>query len=353
MHRAAADSKPAPYGVGRIESGVYGGHDPEAAHGHSFAEILAVIEHSGLSARVKERASRIFRTVAEAEARVHGIEVDAVHFHEVGAVDSIVDVCAAALALELLDIGLVASSAIAIGTGTATMAHGSMPLPAPAAAIILQGLPVRWTNVTDELVTPTGAAILACLVDRFTTPGDVRLLASGFGAGSTDRADPANVLRAVLYEGEGTDAAGRDLVEVLEFQVDDMSGEALGYLREQLEAAGALDVLMAPVAMKKNRPGTAITVIAERERLAGLLEIAFVDGTTLGIRHRTSARIVLDRRIETIDTPYGPIRVKVALFDERIVHVSPEHDDCAAAARRHRVALTDVVHEVRSHFAIH
>ena len=319
------------------------GSEPGAGHGRSFREIVELMTASGLSEKTKRRALDVFETLAAAEARVHGIEVEAVHFHEVGAVDSIVDICGAAVALELLEIDEVTSSRVGLGTGVRRMAHGEIPIPVPATAEIIQGMPVRMTGVTDEMLTPTGAAILRCIVDEFEPRQERRFLAQGFGAGSTERADPPNVVRAMLYEIEDAVEGLTVVIDVLETQVDDMTPESLGYLRERLESAGCLDFVIQPVLMKKNRPGHLLTVLASPKDADALEELLFLESSTFGIRRRQSRRRVLERETVEIETPWGSARLKLGLLDGRVIRASPEHEDCARLA----LATKRPINEIR------
>lgn len=332
-----------------IESGIYGGHDPHA-HGRSIREILTLIAASGLSDKTKHLASKIFGILAAAEGRVHGIPAEDVHFHEVGAIDSIVDICGAALALEILEIDEVTSTAVSVGVGTAQMAHGRLPLPAPAAAEILIGMPIHRTTLTDELVTPTGAAILKAIVATFEPRQDLSMRAIGYGAGSTNRADPPNVLRATLYERAATPFSPNDQIVELETQIDDMTPEAMGYLRTKLEDGGAVDVVLTSAMMKKNRPGVVVTVLARPESADKVSDILLRESSTFGVRRSLKDRICLDREIVAVETPFGPIRVKIGRRGDQILKASPEFEDCAAAASRHGIPLDVVMESARRAF---
>lgn len=332
-----------------IESGIYGGHDPHA-HGRSIREILILIAASGLSAKTKHLASKIFGILAAAEGRVHGIPAEDVHFHEVGAIDSIVDICGAALALEILEIDEVTSTAVSVGVGTARMAHGRLPLPAPAAAEILIGMPIHRTTLTDELVTPTGAAILKAIVATFEPRQDLLMRAIGYGAGSTNRADPPNVLRATLYERAASPTYAHDQVVEFETQIDDMTPEAMGYLRQKLEDGGAVDVVLSAAMMKKNRPGVLVTVLARPESADKIADILLIESSTFGLRRSLKDRICLDREIVAVETSFGPIRMKIGRRGDHILKASPEFEDCAAAAFRHGVPLDVVMESARRSF---
>ncbi|MEZ4333417.1 MAG: nickel pincer cofactor biosynthesis protein LarC [Myxococcota bacterium] len=318
---------------------------PGHAHppGRHYAEIRRLIERARLGRSVKERTLAIFEALGRAEAKVHGIRLDAVHFHEVGAVDAIVDVTAAALALELLAIDRISCSPVALGHGRIHSAHGHLPLPAPAALELLTGIPTVPAHVGWETVTPTGAAILRTVVDSFGPQPAMTIERVGYGAGN-DRPGPMpNLLRAVL----GKEAGWRgDRVVAIETNLDDFVPEHFDYLMERLLEAGALDVSIQHVQMKKNRPGFLLRVLArpsDRERLA---RIVFAESTAIGVRIAELDRLVLERESVRLSTKFGPVRVKVVRGVEGGLELSPEYDDCKRAARRRGVALREVVEGV-------
>ncbi len=323
-----------------------------------LAEVTAIIAAGDRPARARERARAIFQRLAEAEGVIHGVAPEEVTFHEVGAVDSIVDTVGVALGLELLDIGELYCSELPLTSGRVRAAHGALPVPAPATLELLKGTDAVWRPVATEgeLVTPTGAAVVATLA-RFARPA-LRVRASGYGFGS--RALPwANCARLLVGEPpvatmstrapEGAaerEGFQRDTVVVIESNIDNMTGEALGWLLERLLAEGALDVSYAPLQMKKQRPGALLTVIAapaDAERLAALI---LRESATLGVRLRTSERLIAGRRSEQIETPLGPARVKLKLAGERIIAVAPEYDDLAALAERAKLPLATVAEQV-------
>ncbi len=324
-------------------------HDHQSSHSHShgrsYRRIIEIIRRGRFSPETEARALAIFRTIAEAEARVHGTSVEEVHFHEVGAIDSIVDVCAAALAVELLGISKVTCSAIGIGRGVRRMAHGEVPIPAPATAEILRGLPVRRTEVEDELLTPTGAAILKVLVDDFHPCGDLVFQATGYGAGTADRADPPNVVRAQLFRASsGEDpCTTRETITVLETEVDDCSGEIMGQARQLLEDAGALDVLVQSVQMKKNRPGFLLTVVATPDRASPLEDIILRSTSTFGVRRYDTQRRSLERQVVTVHTPLGGARIKLGILHGEVIKATPEFVDCDRLAKASGVSLIEVM----------
>jgi uncharacterized protein (TIGR00299 family) protein len=312
-------------------------------HGRDYRDIRKLIERAKLSLSVKTRSLEIFAALARAEAKVHGTSVEDVHFHEVGAVDAIVDVTAAAIGLDLLEVTRVTCSPIAIGSGTIESDHGRLPLPAPATLALLAGLPTVPAGVEWETLTPTGAAILRTIVDEFCSLPAMTIEAVGYGAGNERKGPLPNVLRAVL--GEGQRMTG-DRVVCIESNLDDFVPEHFDYLMERLLDAGALDVSLQHLQMKKNRPGFLLRVLArpiDRDRLA---RIIFSESTSIGVRTSEWDRLVLDRRSIRLKTAFGSIRVKVISGPEGELHYSPEYDDCKRAAKKSGVALREVVRRV-------
>jgi pyridinium-3,5-bisthiocarboxylic acid mononucleotide nickel chelatase len=328
-------------------------------HAHRrLADVTALIAAGGLPARTSGRALAIFQRLAEAEGAVHGVAPDEVTFHEVGAVDSIVDTVGVALGLELLGVDDLYCSELPLTSGRVRAAHGPLPVPAPATLELLKGSAAVWRPVAaeGELVTPTGAAVVATLA-RFERPA-LRVAATGYGFGT--RALPwANCVRLLVGESPTTEAAtrapegaaeraglARDTIVVIESNIDNMTGEALGWLLERLLAEGALDVSYAPLQMKKNRPGALLTVIAapaDAERLATLV---VRESATLGVRLRPSERLIAGRRIERVETPLGPARVKLKLAGEQVIAVAPEYDDLRALAEQANLPLETVAAQV-------
>ncbi|MBV9268514.1 MAG: nickel pincer cofactor biosynthesis protein LarC [Acidobacteriaceae bacterium] len=307
-------------------------------HRH-LPHIDKIISGGSLSERAEQNALAIFRKLGEAEAKSHDIPIEKVHFHEVGAVDSICDIVGACVALDLLDVDEVYSSRINVGSGTVQTEHGVLPVPAPATAELLKDKPIYSAGPEAELTTPTGAAIVAALATGVGTLPPIRVLSQGFGAGDKDFAVQANVLRALI--GERTAASEATTVAVLEANVDDSTPQVLGYAMERLLESGALDVTLAPVCMKKNRPATLISVIAPpaiTDQLAGML---FQETTTLGVRIYYAERRVLERALTRVETQYGPIQIK----HTENGNFSPEYEDCRNAARTHNVALRAVIAE--------
>ena len=312
----------------------------EQHHHRGLSQILRIIERSRLSDVVKERAARIFTRLAAAEARVHNVPVEQVHFHEVGALDAIVDVVGACIGFELLGVEWFAASPLHVGSGTVEMAHGRFPVPPPAVAELLRDRPIYATDIKGELVTPTGAAIVSTLCDSHGPTPAMRLRATGYGAGGRSYEKFPNVLRVLVGEIE-TDAQNERLL-MLETNLDDVSPQVVGHLMERAFQRGALDCYFTPVQMKKNRPGVLVSILcrpAEREALTQLL---FAETTTLGVRSYEVERRALAREIVSVETRYGPVRIKVARLDGRITNATPEYEDCRAAAERHDAPLRDV-----------
>ncbi|RXT02828.1 nickel pincer cofactor biosynthesis protein LarC [Ammoniphilus sp. CFH 90114] len=307
------------------------------------ADILHMIESSSLPNRVKQRSMAIFQVIAEAEAKIHGMDPREVHFHEVGAMDSIIDTIGVCLALEYLEIDEVYASPVPTGYGKMKMAHGLYPIPAPATAELLRGIPLADLPVEGELTTPTGAGILKALVKEFRPIGSIKMERIGYGAGNKDFDHP-NVVRAILIQ-EVNDRK-RESIYVLETQLDDMTGEALGFAMERLFQEGALDVYYTPVYMKKNRPGTLITVLVQPERADGCEEVLLTQTSTLGVRRSEWTRKILERRIVSVETTYGMVRVKQAIDGDRVLQQAPEYEDVAALARKYNLPFQEVYLEV-------
>ena len=316
----------------------------EAEHDHphrSLSTIERVIAESTLDDKVKHASLRVFRRLGEVEAAVHGIPVEKVHFHEVGAWDSIADVVGACAGLRALGIERVSCSAINVGSGTVRVAHGVMPVPAPATARLLEGVPTYSEGPPAELTTPTGAALAVSLSKEFGPPPPMRIAVSGFGAGTNDFTGRANVLRILIGTAEQVDSP-REEVWVLEANIDDMTPEMAGFAMERLLEAGALDVMLAPVYMKKNRPGFTLTVIATPEDRARLGDMMLAETSTIGIREATARRRTLPRSWQEVRTKYGTVRVKVSGAAGDGQNIAPEYEDCRRLARDHGVPFKRV-----------
>lgn len=318
----------------------------EVAHDHShrsLSKIEQIISSSGLQDAVKERSMRIFRRLGEVEAAIHNVAVEKVHFHEVGAWDSIVDIVGACIGFELLGIERIFCSALNLGSGTVKTAHGVMPVPAPATAALLADVPTYSEGPEAELTTPTGAAIVTALAERFGPMPAMRISASGYGAGDKDFPGRPNLLRVLI--GEMTAGAEATEVYVIEANVDDMSPQVAGYVRERLLDVGALDATFTPVFMKKDRPGFTVSVLAKAEDRERLGELLFEETTTLGLRMYRAERRVLERRWETVETPYGAVRIKIASENGKVRNFAPEYDDCRQLALERKVPLKDVMQQ--------
>ena len=317
---------------------------PHAAHGHAhrpYVEIRALLEGSPLGERVKRTALAIFRRLAEAEGHVHGVPVESVEFHEVGALDAIVDVVGAALGVVELGIEAVYVGSLPLGQGRTHSVHGALPVPPPAVVELLRGRPVRLEDGAAELVTPTGAAIVAALARPEPVP-ELRIDAVGYGAGDRTLPDRPNLLRILV--GEPAVAVGTDEVLVLEATIDDMSPQLYEHVLERLLAAGARDAFLVPVIMKRSRPATMLRVLAapaDRERLGG---IVFAETSTIGLRYTSWRRMVLAREERTVETAYGAVRVKLARAPDGTLNVAPEFEDCRRLASERGVPLK-VVHQ--------
>jgi uncharacterized protein (TIGR00299 family) protein len=298
--------------------------------------ILEMIEKSAIPARSKHDAGRVFQCLGEAEAAVHGVPISKVHFHEVGAVDSIADIVGACVALHLLGVDQIHASAINVGSGTVKTEHGILPVPAPATATLLKEKPIYSRGPEMELTTPTGAAILAALGTGFGKMPAMKIASIGYGAGDKNFPDQPNVLRALI--GEAARAAESILVSVLEANIDDSSPQVLGYALEKLMAAGALDVSLSPLQMKKNRPGSLLRVIAKPEDQERLAAIVFAETSTLGLRIHTAERRVQERQVVEVATPLGSVRIKVSGSG-----FAPEYEDCRAIAERTGTPLVEVI----------
>ncbi|MBN2022127.1 MAG: nickel pincer cofactor biosynthesis protein LarC [Pirellulales bacterium] len=315
-------------------------HPPEHVH-RRLADILGLLTGSRLAPAQRDRADRVFRRLAEAEAHVHGVPVEEVHFHEVGAVDSIADVVGTIVGLDLLGIERLEASAVPTGSGKIQIAHGVCGIPAPATAELLRGIPLAESTVDAELTTPTGAAILATLVERFGPLPAMTVRRIGCGAGSRDIPGQPNLLR--LLVGDDVPEAGvAEQIWVLETNLDDATGETIGYCVARLWEAGALDVYATAVQMKKNRPGVALSVLCRPTDVESLERILFEETPTLGIRRWPASRSVLARRPHRVETPWGPVDGKVAQLPDGQTRFSPEYESCREIAASRSVPLRTI-----------
>ncbi len=317
----------------------------EGHHHRGLSIILKRIDAANLAPRAAERATKIFTRLAEAEAFVHQMPVEQVHFHEVGAVDSIVDIVGVAVGFEMLGIDEFACSAMDVGGGQVKTAHGLLPVPAPATAQLLRGAPTYSSGVQCELITPTGAAIATTLSTRYAEMPSMTLSAVGYGAGSADNAEKANVLRLLIGENAVTEAGEHwgAPVTVIETNVDDMSPQIYGYFAEKALAAGALDVFSTPAQMKKNRPGLLITILCEPGHASRLIDLVFLETTTIGVRTSEVRRKTLDRELVVVATPFGEVRMKVSHMNGSVLNATPEYEDCQRLAAERGVPLKQVM----------
>ncbi|MBI3449535.1 MAG: nickel pincer cofactor biosynthesis protein LarC [Acidobacteria bacterium] len=320
--------------------------DVRVGRGHAhrgWSEIRKIIEDAGFEDAVRVKSLAVFRRLIEVEARIHRVPVERVHLHEVGAVDAIVDIVGSVIALrEVLGAdGRLHASPLRLGSGTVTMEHGTFPVPAPATAALVKGVPVSAGPVEGELVTPTGAALVTTLAVSFGPLPPMTVREIGYGAGTREYADHPNLLRAIL--GESTVVKElREEVSVLECTVDDMNPQGYGYLMERLFAGGALEVFYTPVLMKKNRPGTLVTIIVPENRFGSVAAILFRESTTIGFRHTIAGRVELARDIVTVATPFGPVRMKISSLDGVTTQAHPEYEDCRKLASTRDVPLKEV-----------
>src|SRR5487761_403356 len=332
----------------------------EHHHHRHLSGILKMIDGAALAPRAADRARQIFQRLGEAEAKVHNIAIEKVHFHEVGAIDSIVDIVGAAIGFELLGIDNFACSSMDVGAGRVKTEHGLLPVPAPATAELLRGAPTFSSGIEKELVTPTGAAIATTLSTQYGAMPAMTLKAIGYGAGSADLPQQPNVLRLMIGEmigerpGESADANARERgdapIAVIEANLDDMSPQIYGYFAEQALAAGALDIFSTAVQMKKNRPGQLVTVLCEPSNRDRLINLFFCETTTIGIRTYEARRQTLARESVAVETPLGTIRMKVSRRNGTILNAAPEYEDCQRIAAQMGVPLKQVLSTANFHF---
>lgn len=326
-------------------NGVTHTHEHSHADGRSLSAIRGLIQAAALAGPVKQTAIRAFELLGHAEAKVHNVPVEEIHFHEVGAVDAIVDIVAASAGIHSLNVAAWHSSAINVGGGTVVCAHGTFPVPAPAAAELLRGLPTYSAHVEQELVTPTGAALLRAIDPEFGPQPAMRVERIGYGAGTRNSKDFPNVLRVSVGEASETEAVAGlncETVTVMETALDDLSPQVLAYVAETALARGALDAMLTPAIMKKGRPGTLLTVLCNPAQSAALERLILTETSTLGVRIRQEKRTCLERRHIPVATEYGEIRIKVGSLGGETMNAAPEYEDCRAAAARHKVAIKQV-----------
>ncbi|HTG58224.1 MAG TPA: nickel pincer cofactor biosynthesis protein LarC [Terriglobia bacterium] len=322
---------------------------PQPQPERHLGEIRQLLEGSALTEAVRTQALKMFERLAEVEGKLHGKPAAEIHFHEVGAVDAILDIVGACVGLELLEIDELSCSPLNVGGGQVETAHGTLPVPAPATAELLKGAPIYSSGVEGELVTPTGAVIVATLASSFGPMPPIKVARIGYGAGSRDYSGHPNIARLFVGErAEVSDSEPRvtnrvNVVTVIEANVDDMSPQLYGYLVERALDAGALDITCSSIQMKKNRPGLEISVLCVPERAEGLAQLLFEETTTIGLRIHEAGRLVLDREVVKVETPYGTVRVKIAKRAGKVINVSPEYEDCQRLAAEKSVPLKQVI----------
>jgi uncharacterized protein (TIGR00299 family) protein len=322
-------------------------HSHGRSHGRGLTEIRQIIFQAGISERVKKTAIAIFESLGAAEAKIHDTSIENVHFHEVGAVDAIVDIVCAAVGAEALGVDEIVCSPLNVGGGTVQCAHGTFPVPAPATLELLKDAPVYSSGVQAELVTPTGAAIVKTLASRFAAFPEMKIEKSGYGAGSRDFPGHPNVVRLTVGEAASSLATktASETITVLEANLDDLNPQVFGYVMDRLLEEGALDAFGMPVQMKKSRPGTLLTVLCKPEDSSKLTQIIFTETTTLGVRRRDEVRQTLARRWENVRTQWGEVRIKIASMNGTVTNYAPEYEDCRRIAAEQHVPLKTVMQE--------
>ena len=343
----ARDARPSSTDSAVPRAGTPAPHKHEHDHGRSLTEIKRIIQDSAISAQAKKTAIHIFEALGAAEAKIHNMDIESVHFHEVGAVDAMVDIIGAAVGVEALGVDEIICSPLNVGGGTVKCAHGTFPVPAPATVELLQGAPVFSSGIQAELLTPTGAAIVKTLATRFGAFPEMKIEKTGYGAGTRDFPRHANVVRLTIGEAASHLAANtnQQTISVLEANLDDLNPQVFGYVLDRLLAEGALDVFSVPVQMKKNRPGTLLTILCKPEDSARLTKIVFTETTTLGVRRREEQRQVLARKCITVATRWGQVRLKIASMNGTVTNYAPEYEDCRRIAAEHHVPLKSVMNE--------
>ncbi len=321
----------------------------EHYHRH-LTDIIKIIEDSKIGDKPKNMATAIFNRLAQAEGKVHGKEPNDIHFHEVGAIDSIVDIVSAAIGFDALGIEKVYCSALAVGGGQIRAAHGIMPVPAPATAELLKGVPTVGGPIDKELLTPTGAAILTTVCENFGQIPSMKIDRIGYGAGTMDSEQVPNVVRLVLGESADETSATVDSVCLLETNIDDITGEVIAHTMEILLSAGALDVFTMPIVMKHARPAAKLSIICQTADIERMQDLIFNEGITFGIRRQIIERNKLAREFLMVTTQYGNIKIKVGKWDGRIVNAKPEFADCAKAAQEHKIRVREVIEAALAEF---
>ena len=314
-------------------------------HGRGLKEIRGILSRAAISEDAKKTAIAIFENMGEAEAKIHNTSIESVHFHEVGAIDAMVDIVGAAVGFEALGVRELICSPLNVGGGTVECAHGTLPVPAPATLELLKDAPVYSSGLKKELVTPTGAAIVKTLASRFAAFPEMKIEKIGYGAGTRDFPGHANVVRLTVGETQAALKAGEEQVTVLEANLDDLNPQVFGYVMERLLDAGALDVFGVPVQMKKSRPGMVLTVLCRPEEAAKLTQMIFVETSTLGVRRRDEKRLALARKFISVETAWGEVRMKIASMNGTVTNYAPEYEDCRKIAAEHGIPLKRVMQE--------
>src|ERR1700722_2868817 len=323
-------------------------HRRDHSHGRGLTEIRGIISAASISSSAKKTAIRIFEALGAAEAKIHDTSIESVHFHEVGAVDALVDIVCAAVGAEALGVEEIICSPLNLGGGMVKCAHGTFPVPAPATVELLKDAPVYSSGLQAELVTPTGAAIVRTLASRFAAFPEMKIQKSGYGAGSRDFPGHPNVVRLTIGEATSNALAAKtasETITVLEASIDDLNPQVFGYVMDRLLDEGALDVFGMPVQMKKNRPGTLLTVLCKPEDASKLTQMIFTETTTLGVRRREETRQTLARQWESVRTQWGEVRIKIASLNGAVTNYAPEYEDCRQIAAEHHVPLKMVMGE--------
>jgi len=330
-------------------------HSRSHEHGRGLNEIRQIISSSPISATAKKTAIAIFEALGRAEAKIHNTSVDNVHFHEVGAVDAMVDIICAAVGAEALGVDEIICSPLNVGGGTVQCAHGTFPVPAPATVELLSGAPVYSSGVQAELVTPTAAAIVKTLASRFASFPEMKILKSGYGAGSRDFPGHPNVVRLTIGETASIALASQtasETITVLEANLDDLNPQVFGYVMDRLLEEGALDAFAMPVQMKKNRPGAVLTILCKPEDADKFTQLLFTETTTLGVRRREEMRQALSRRWENVETPWGEVRIKIGSMNGTVTNYAPEYEDCRRIAAENHVPLKQVMQEATRAYTV-
>ncbi|MBZ5551955.1 MAG: nickel pincer cofactor biosynthesis protein LarC [Acidobacteriia bacterium] len=355
--RPSPEGSPGPAGRAPSKGKQVGGrphheHIPGEHKHRSLDNILEIIETAKLSSGAKALSQQIFRRLGEAEAKVHGIPLQQVHFHEVGAVDSIVDIVGSAVCFDWLGFERIICSPINVGSGFVDCEHGKLPVPGPAAAELLKDIPIYSEGPEVELTTPTGAAIISTMASEFRRMKEFQSTSVGYGAGSRDVKGFPNLLRVYVgKEGSGPEGvfeSDLEIVNIIEANIDDMNPQIYGYFVEKALAAGALDVYITAVQMKKSRPGQCLSVICDPSKLDVLTRLVFAETTTIGLRIQEASRRVLNRTLETIETRFGPVRIKVARLDGSVLNAMPEFADCQRLAEENATPLKEVLAEANA-----